>query len=118
MTGKPSRKPGPGKPLSGSNQIELLPLVQTSELYDRDNPKSRPARPGRNTTGRFQLKFRESGFSASPPVSFSGSSRADDESESIGPELLLLPRVERVCNCSRWIALMNVPFAPTARVGS
>ena len=68
--------------MSESNQIELPLLVQTSELYDRVSPKPSPARPGKLTKGRAQLKFRDSGFSPPPPVSFNGSSRAVDESES------------------------------------
>src|SRR5215204_410354 len=95
---------------------EVLVLVQTSELYDNVKPRSNPARPGRLTSGRFQLKFRDNGFSPPPPVSFIGSTRAVDESESGGPELVLLPRVERDCSCSRCVAFIVVTL--TVSVGS
>src|SRR5687767_10084675 len=38
--------------------------------------RSNPVRPGKLTSGKPQLKLRESGFSPAPPVWFNGSSRA------------------------------------------
>src|SRR5215213_450413 len=96
--------------------VELPIFVQTSELYDKLSPRSIPARPAKLTSGRFQLKLRDKGFSPPPPVSFIASTRAEDESASIGPVLVLAPRVERTCSCSRCVAIICVK--PIVRVGS
>src|SRR2546423_15024956 len=62
--------------------------VHTSELYESERPRSRPARPGRLTNGTLQLKLRDSKSSPPPPVLFPGYRRASSRLDRVLPMVL------------------------------